>query len=43
MGLHYGEIGIDGVLSYLDSIAGTEEEALFRPYIQASWGEPAAS
>ena len=43
MGLHYGEIGIDGVLSYLDSIAGTEEEALFRPYIQASWGEPDAS
>ncbi len=38
MDLHNGEIETPEMLSYLDSIAGTPEGALFRPYIEASWG-----
>jgi hypothetical protein len=38
MDLHNGEIETREMLSYLDSIAGTPEGELFRPYIEASWG-----
>jgi SAM-dependent methyltransferase len=38
MDLHNGEIETPEILSYLDSIAGTPEGDLFRPYIEASWG-----
>jgi SAM-dependent methyltransferase len=38
MDLHNGEIETREMLNYLDSIAGTPEGELFRPYIEASWG-----
>jgi len=39
MDLHNGEIDIAELHAFLDSIADTEEAALFRPYIEASWGD----
>jgi len=39
MDLHNGEIDIAEIYVFLDSIADTEEAALFRPYIEAIWGE----
>jgi hypothetical protein len=38
MDLHNGDIDVEGMRAFLDSIDGTEEAALFRPYIEASWG-----
>ena len=40
--LQYGEIGIREMIDFLDSIDGTEEAALFRPYLEAKWIRPKA-
>ena len=38
MDLHNGDIDFEGMRAFLDSIDGTEESALLRPYNEASWG-----
>jgi len=38
--LQYGEIDIEEMANFLDSIDGTEEAALFRPFIERKWIQP---
>ena len=37
MDLHSGEIDLKEMHDFLDSIDGTEEAALFRPYVEGNW------